>query len=348
MKTQLPSERPHLTAAFRARLKAHPWTSPTAKPKAAGPGARSFTTGIGHLVLLAVACLLMAGCASGKSPAERRVEAKSARVEQLEEALARDPGDARAQRQLEAEQAALVVAIAELVTEKLREGAHAEAEDNREPRAPSKVAKSGSSTTLIEAPDEPMTATGRGRFFVLEPGYQLVLAGREGGRAVELAITALDETKLVAGARTRVVEQRRSVEGSLTEITRSYLAYGTRHHHLYCLGEEVEAHQAGRATRQSAWLAGEDGATRGILMPGALKSGTRYHPPGSSRTTACRVEVVSLEETVKTPAGTFEHCAKTRETPPRVSGHAVRYYAPGIGLVRVGDLVLVRHGVAQP
>jgi len=348
MKTHIPGEPPHLTAAFRARLNPHSRPSPTTTPQTPGPGARCFATGIGHLILLTFACLLMAGCASGKSRAERRVEAKAARVEQLEDALARNPGDARKKRQLEAEQTALVVAIAELVTEKLREGAHAEAEEDRETRAQTKVAKNRPGTRVIEAQDEPMTATGRGRFFVLEPGYQLVLAGREGGQAVELVITALDETKLVGGARTRVVEERRTVDGSLTAITRSYLAHGTRHHHLYCLGEEVEVHQAGRASQKSAWLAGEVSARKTLLMPAELKPQTCYYPLAIPGARPRRVEVVSLEETVKTPAGTFEHCAKTRETPPGVSGHAVRYYAPGIGLVRVGDLVLVRHGVTRP
>src|SRR5918994_1348365 len=49
-----------------------------------------------------------------------------------------------------------------------------------------------------------LAATGRNHYFVLEPGFRLVL---EGG-SERLAITALEQTKEVAGITTRVVEER--------------------------------------------------------------------------------------------------------------------------------------------
>jgi hypothetical protein len=58
-----------------------------------------------------------------------------------------------------------------------------------------------------------------------------------------------------------------------------------------------------------------------------------------------RAEVVSLDETCKTPAGTFRKCLKVKEGSELDPGVTeFKYYAPGIGLIRDEDLVLVKHG----
>ena len=56
-----------------------------------------------------------------------------------------------------------------------------------------------------------------------------------------------------------------------------------------------------------------------------------------------RAEILSLDEVVRTPAGTFSDCLQTRETTPLEAGHVdFKYYAPGVGLVRDGVVRLVR------
>ena len=72
--------------------------------------------------------------------------------------------------------------------------------------------------TLVPAP-EPLSPTGRNRYFILEPGYQLVLEGKEQRRPVRLTITVLDEVKTVAGVETRVVEERETADGHLVEVS---------------------------------------------------------------------------------------------------------------------------------
>jgi hypothetical protein len=52
---------------------------------------------------------------------------------------------------------------------------------------------------------------------------------------------------------------------------------------------------------------------------------------------------VAVGETVRTPAGTFTNCVKVRETNPLEKGRAeYKWYAPGIGVVKEGEFVLVR------
>src|SRR6185503_5703099 len=60
------------------------------------------------------------------------------------------------------------------------------------------------------------TLNGTNPYFVLTPGYQLVLESEPGRRRKEhvvLVVTVLDETEEVAGVRTRVVEERESADG---------------------------------------------------------------------------------------------------------------------------------------
>ena len=58
----------------------------------------------------------------------------------------------------------------------------------------------------FSAEKDSLTSTGRNRYFILEPGYQLVL---EGGPE-RLVISVLNETKVVDGVETRVVERDRT------------------------------------------------------------------------------------------------------------------------------------------
>src|SRR6187402_905220 len=63
-----------------------------------------------------------------------------------------------------------------------------------------------------------LATMGRNPYFVLEPGYQLVL---EGG-AVQLTITVTGETKVVDGVATRVVIERETERGEPVEVSRNY------------------------------------------------------------------------------------------------------------------------------
>jgi hypothetical protein len=61
-----------------------------------------------------------------------------------------------------------------------------------------------------------------------------------------------------------------------------------------------------------------------------------------------RVEIISLTDTVRTPAGEFKNCLKVKETTPLEAGVTdYKYYAPGIGMVQDGALKLVKSGTAQ-
>ncbi len=189
-----------------------------------------------------------------------------------------------------------------------------------------------------------LTHTGRNPYFVLEPGYQHVY---EGG-AERLVITVLAETKVVDGVECRVVEERETKNGKVVEVSRNFFAIGKKSNNVFYFGEEVDIYKNGKvASHEGAWLAGKDGAKFGLMIPGAPKVGAKYYQEVAPKVAMDRAEVVSLTETVKTPAGAFEDCLKTEETTPLEPGvKEYKYYARGVGLVQDGDLKLVKHGMA--
>jgi hypothetical protein len=96
-----------------------------------------------------------------------------------------------------------------------------------------------------------------------------------------------------------------------------------------------------------AWLSGEKGAKFGLLMPGLPLVGAKHYQEVAPKVAMDRAEIVSVSETLKTPAGEFKNCLKVEETTPLEPGKKeYKYYAPGIGLVQEGSLKLVKYGMA--
>lgn len=191
------------------------------------------------------------------------------------------------------------------------------------------------------APDE-LTSTGRNPYFILEPGYVLVL--EEGNE--RLTISVLNETRKVDNVETRVVEERETKAGRLVEVSRNYFAISKRTNNVYYFGEEVDLYKAGKVTsHEGAWLAGVNGARFGLMMPGSPALRARYYQEIAPGVAMDRAEIVSLSGTLKTRAGKFDRTLKTVETTPLEPGIAEsKYYAPGVGLIQDGSLKLVRYG----
>jgi hypothetical protein len=187
-----------------------------------------------------------------------------------------------------------------------------------------------------------LSTTGRNDFFVLEPGFRLVL---EGGNT-RLEVTVLNETHKVAGVETRVVEERSLNGGDLHEVARNYFAICPQTNDVFYFGEDVEFYLDGKLTgREGTWHAGVKGARAGLIMPGQPKVGMKYYHELAPGQAMDRAEVVSLDEEIKTPAGRFAKVLKTREgTALKPHEMEYKYYAPGIGLIKDNEVALVKYG----
>lgn len=214
----------------------------------------------------------------------------------------------------------------------------ASAPDPTGPLPKGEVDKDGFRTTF-KMDEKNLSSVGRNKYFVLYPGYELVLEGKEDGEATRLTVTVLNETKKIGNIETRVVVEHEVAiaTGKVKESSRNYFAIDKTTHDVYYFGEDVGG----------AWTHGVDGARYGLMMPGAVKVGDKYYEE-VAKNAQDRSENQSDSETVTTPAGTFNHCLKVEETTPlepKTKEH--KWYAPDVGLCKEGDLVLVKHGMKK-
>jgi len=174
-------------------------------------------------------------------------------------------------------------------------------------------------------------SAGSNAYFHLEPGYTLVLAdGNE-----RLVITVLNETKLVDGVETRIVE-----------VSLNFFAFNTADRGVYYFGEEVDIYKDDKVIgHEGAWESGKDGARFGLMIPGQVVLGARYYQEIAPDVAMDRAEIAGLHETLKTPAGEFKDCLKVAETTPLEKGaKEYKLYAPGVGLIKDASLLLVGYG----
>jgi uncharacterized membrane protein YkoI len=200
----------------------------------------------------------------------------------------------------------------------------------------------------VEAGD--WASTGRNPYFILEPGYFLILEGKEEGKDVRITITVLDETKKIDGVETRVVEDKAYENGQLKEVARDYFAFSRKTASVYYFGEDVDNYKDGKvANHDGSWLSGVKGAKYGLQMPGTPLLGARFYQEMAPGAGMDRIEILSLSESAETPAGKFEHCLKTEETSPLEPGvRENKLYAPGVGLLLEGGAKLVKYGLSTP
>ncbi|MGH8829906.1 MAG: hypothetical protein ACREXV_02300 [Polaromonas sp.] len=187
-----------------------------------------------------------------------------------------------------------------------------------------------------------LLTAGRNQYFVLEPGFQLVLQGGD----MKLQITVLNETKKVDGVVTRVVEEREWKDGKLYEVARNYFAMCEQTKDIFYFGEDVDFYENDKVVKHDGtWHAGTNGNRAGLIMAGTPKLNMKYYQELAPGVAMDRAEIVSLNETCKTPAGTFSRCMKVKEgSAIDIAAREYKYYAPGIGLIRDESLRLIKYG----
>jgi hypothetical protein len=184
---------------------------------------------------------------------------------------------------------------------------------------------------------------------------QDILEGKEDGKKVRIERTVLpDKHKTFKvgdqTVETLVVEDREFEDGKLVEATMDYIAQADDGA-VYYFGEDVDEYKDGKVTGHSgAWLYGVQTQKPGILMPANPRVGDKFKSEDVPKITTEDDEVLSVSETVKVPAGTYEKCIKIKEV---LSDGATeyKYYAPGVGCVRElpekGDVPLKSHEIRK-
>jgi hypothetical protein len=171
-------------------------------------------------------------------------------------------------------------------------------------------------------------------YFPLTPGTTFVYESATEKGVEEIRVEVTEDTKTILGVVCTVVHDVVTIGGVLAEDTLDWYAQDEEGNVWY-FGEYSERYEDGVfVDTEGSWEAGVDGAKPGIAMKAHPREAQRYRQeyyPGVAEDMAL---VVSLDETVTVPFGTFKNCLKTRDFTPLEPGIAeYKYYAPGIGQV---------------
>jgi hypothetical protein len=201
------------------------------------------------------------------------------------------------------------------------------------------------------------TSVGGNSYFSLLPGRQTYFSNAAcvaAGKCEsldEVWITSEREIKRIAlpiGNRTRpvfarVVQERETEDGELTEISRNYFASCWPSRDVYYMGEDVDIYKNGKVVdHEGAWLTGRHGAMPGIVMPeDGFIAGSRYYQEVAPDVALDRAEHKRSGFSVQVPAGRFDNCVEVEETTPlEPDDISTKVYCRGVGLVKDDDLEL--------
>lgn len=201
-------------------------------------------------------------------------------------------------------------------------------------------------------------ASGGNDYFSLSVGYQLYLtnaacvAEEECEELEEVWISVLNDKRQITfeldgqsiDVNARVVEELELEDGEIAEVSRNFFAVCKDTGDVYYFGEDVDNYEDGEIdNHEGAWLAGENGALPGLIMPGgAFLLGAGYFQEIAPGVALDRGRHVDMGLTVTVPAGQFENCVMIEDSnalepeddpDPKV-------YCPGVGLVIDEELEL--------
>lgn len=211
---------------------------------------------------------------------------------------------------------------------------------------PAPSAAGNGSTVSVEDYDRDLfgdSANVNHRWYPLQPGHRLDYRGSsldEGERLHHgVTIIVTDLTKVIDGVENVVVWERDYSDGELVETELALFAQDDAGN-IWHMGEYPEEWEDGEFDKAPAWVHGIAGATAGITIPADPRTGTPDYAQGfapkpinwidrgrvyrtGERTCvpeSCYSDVVVVEEFERTIPEAFQD----------------KYYAPGVGVVRVG------------
>lgn len=182
-------------------------------------------------------------------------------------------------------------------------------------------------------------------FQPMVPGTQFLLDGvvvdKSGAsHPHRIQTTVTDLTKVLDGVRTLVIHEQDIQDGQLQE-SELYFVSQDRNGAIWTLGEYPEEYSGGKLTGAPAsWLSGVAGGHAGIAMQGNPQTGTPVYRQGFAPSVGFEdcASVVQTGQHVCNGTTCYDNVLVTDEFAPNApsDGHQRKYYAPGIGTVKVG------------
>jgi hypothetical protein len=186
------------------------------------------------------------------------------------------------------------------------------------------------------------TAPRQNPYFPLAPGTVSRYRGTEGSKVFRERLAVTDRSRTILGIRATVVtDVLRRADGTLAEKTTDWYAPDNAGNVWY-LGERTATYKRNGAvdSREGTWLAGEDGALAGLIMPadpGPTDAYRQEFRRGHAEDQAWIVQ--RRHATVRLPYGRVDGALRsfewTRLEPGVVS---MKIYGKGLGVVREKDV----------
>ena len=192
----------------------------------------------------------------------------------------------------------------------------------------------GSAKVTLDPADFTVDVTNK--FWPLHPGARWVYESVDAdGTAQHVEVTVLDETyKVAAGIEARVVHDVVMQDGTLFEDTHDYYAQDADGNVWY-MGEKTTEYPPGEPqSTEGSWEAGVHGAQPGVAVPAAPRAGLAYRQEYLKGEAEDQAVVLSTDEKVQTPTGTYTGALLTRETTALEPDVAeLKFYVTGVGQV---------------
>jgi hypothetical protein len=183
-------------------------------------------------------------------------------------------------------------------------------------------------------------------WFPMGVGQQWTYEGEEDGVPVSLLITVLDETRLIAGVTTRVIEEREWEDDELLEVSWNYYAAAGDGTICY-FGEDVDIYEEEEIVHEGAWCADESPNAPGIIMPADPRPGMKFPMESAPGIAEDEGKIVGIGP-VTVPFGSFAETVRVRESNPLDGDKGFKVFGEGVGLLIDGPVELTDFGDGAP
>ncbi|ADB32570.1 hypothetical protein Kfla_3512 [Kribbella flavida DSM 17836] len=210
---------------------------------------------------------------------------------------------------------------------------------------PSKAPSPKPTTEFVPQPGYDRAAFARSipvtnKWLPLRPGMRMTFRGQtiEDGEVIGHTVTSIvtDLTKVIDGVRNVVVWDRDYRDGVLEEAELAFFAQAANGD-VWHFGQYPEVYEEGRLVENPTWIHGVKGARAGITIT-ADPGGPSYAQGwGPAVGWSDRAKTYRTNQRTCVAAGCFSGVLVTDEYSKEEPGaHQLKYYAPGVGNVRVG------------
>jgi hypothetical protein len=206
-------------------------------------------------------------------------------------------------------------------------------DDSEAKQAPTVPLPRGSQAVKLDPAD--FTARIDNPYWPMKPGSRWVYRERDtDGNEQRVVVTVTRKTKRIMGIEARVVHDVVTEDGRLKEDTYDWYAQD-RQGNVWYLGEDTKEYEDGKiSSTEGSWEAGVDGAQPGVIVPAHPRVGLVYREEYYEGEAEDAAQILSLDERVTVPYGSFVHVVMTKNyTPLEPSVLEHKFYARGVGPV---------------